>query len=196
MNNSDVSKSSDMTEGTVGKTAVASDAMSVHGTFTAVCRDKDGNIKWEDTVKNLVTTLGKNLLLDTTLAGSAYTVVGPYMGLISSVSYTTGPAAGDTMTSHAGWTEAGGANAPTYTTRKTISWSAASGGVKASSSVPVFTFTGAGTVKGSFIVTGSGALATVDNTAGTLYCAGLFSGGDKTVAASDTLTLTYSGTLT
>lgn len=193
--NSDVNKTSDAADAAVGKTAGAADSMSVHGRFTAVCRDKDGNIKWTDEFDNLVTTLGKNLLLDTTLAGSGYTVVGPYMGLISPVSYSA-VAAADTMASHAGWTEAGGTNAPTYTTRKTIAWSAASGGVKASSSIPAFTFTGAGTVKGAFIVTGSGATTTVDNTAGTLYSAGLFSGGDKTVAASDTLTVTYSGTLT
>src|SRR4029077_11874811 len=95
------------------------------------CRDKDGRLKWREVIENVVCTVGKNLALDTFLAGAAYTVVGPYMGLISSVSYTA-VAAGDTMASHAGWLEAGGTNAPTYTgNRKTAVWSAATAGGKA-----------------------------------------------------------------
>ncbi|WP_248789580.1 hypothetical protein, partial [Escherichia coli] len=40
-----------------------SDEMGIHGTYHAVCYDNDGNIKWEDDIKNLVTTVGKNLTL-------------------------------------------------------------------------------------------------------------------------------------
>ena len=149
-------------------------------------------------IDNVVTTVGKNLALDTYLAGSAYTVTGPFIGLISNVSYTTGPAAGDTMASHGGWTEAGGTNAPTYTApRKTAAWSAASGGSKALSSNLSFAIT-SGTnviIKGCFMVYGSGAVSTIDNTAGTLYSAGTFSGGDKTVSNGDTLTVSYSTSL-
>lgn len=158
--------------------------------------------KWSGEAKayapNLVTTVGKNLALDTLLAGSAYTTVGPYLGLISNVSYTTGPAAGDTMVSHGGWTEAGGTNAPTYTApRKTLSFSAASGGSKATSAAASYSIT-SGTnviVKGCFLVTGTGAVSTIDNTAGTLYSAGLFSGGDKTVSNGDTLTVSYTASM-
>lgn len=156
--------------------------------------------KWhgEAPAHNLVTTVGKNLALDTLLAGSAYTTTGPYLGLISNVSYTTGPAAGDTMASHGGWTEAGGTNAPTYTApRKTLSFSAASGGSKATSTAASYAIT-SGTnviIKGCFLVLGSGALATIDNTAGTLYSAGLFTGGDKTVSNGDTLTVTYTASM-
>lgn len=164
------------------------------GRYTAECRDKDGNLKWADEFDNLVTTAGKNLALDTILAGSAYTVTGPFMGLISSTSYSA-IAAGDTMSSHAGWLEAGNANTPAYTTRKTCVFSAASAGSKALSAGLVFTFTGSGTVKGCFIVLGASASATVDNTSGTLYSAGLFSGGDKTVGSSDTLTVSYTASM-
>ncbi len=149
-------------------------------------------------IDNVVTTVGKNLALDTFLAGSAYTVTGPYMGLISNVSYTTGPAAGDTMASHGGWTEAGGTNAPTYTApRKTAVFSAASGGSKALSSNLSFAIT-SGTnviIKGCFLVYGSGASSTIDNTSGVLYSAGTFTGGDKTVSNGDTLTVSYSTSL-
>src|SRR5580765_6775610 len=96
-----------------------------HGRYEIECIGSDGKLKWREIIDNVVQTVGKNLALDTFLAGSAYTVTGPYMGLISSTSYSA-VAAGDTMASHAGWLEAGGANAPTYTgNRKTAVWSAA-----------------------------------------------------------------------
>lgn len=166
-----------------------------HGFYTVQCHDKDGKLKWEDTFPNVVTTVGKNAALDAFLAGSAYTVTGPYMGLITSTSYT-GVAAGDTMASHAGWLEAGATNAPTYTSpRKTCAWSAASAGSKALSAALVFAMTGSGTIKGCFIVYGSGASSTIDNTGGTLYSAGLFTGGDKIVANGDTLSVSYTASL-
>lgn len=149
-------------------------------------------VKWDQLAHNTVVTVGKNAMLDAALAGSAYTVTGPYMGLIGAVSYTA-IAAADTMSSHAGWTEAGTVNAPTYTApRKTISWSAASAGSKAPSAAPVFAITGTGTAKGVFMAYGTGALSTIDNTAGTLFSAGLFSGGDQAVVNTNTLTVTYS----
>lgn len=153
---------------------------------------RNGEVVWEEEYPNTVVTVGKNLLLDQALAGSGYTVTGPYLGLISSTSYTA-IAAADTMASHSGWLEAGGSNAPTYSgSRKTASWAAASGGAKALASTADFTFTGAGTVKGSFMVLGSGASATVDNTGGTLLSAGLFTTGDKAVSSSDVLQVSYS----
>lgn len=165
------------------------------GVFEAVCIGPDGSEKWRDTFNNTVATVGKNLALDTYLAGSSYTVVGPYMGLISSVSFTA-IAAGDTMASHSGWTEAGVTNAPTYTTpRKTAAWSAASSGSKSLSAALSFAITGSGTVKGAFLVYGSGAVTTIDNTSGTLYSAGLFSGGDKVVGNGDTINVSYTASL-
>lgn len=149
-------------------------------------------VKWHGKAPNLVTDIGARLLLDTTLAGSSYTVTGPYMGLIGAVSYGAGPANADNMSSHSGWTEAGTTNAPTYTgPRKTISWNAASSRSKSPSSAPVYAITGSGTVKGVFLVLGPGASATIDNTSGTLYSAGLFSGGDQAVVNTNTLTVTY-----
>lgn len=149
-------------------------------------------VKWDQLAPNTVMTVGKNQILDSSLAGSAYTVTGPYMFLIGAVSYSAINAA-DTMASHAGWTEAGGTNAPTYTgPRKTISWSAASSGSKAPSSAPVYAITGTGTAKGVGIVFGTGAVSTLDSTAGVLMSAGLFSGGDQGVVNTNTLTVTYS----
>jgi hypothetical protein len=171
------------------KTAGVSEQAHASGVYTATLYDKDGNVKWEDTIDNLVTTVGGNFALDTVLAGSAYTAA-VVMGLKG-----TGTAViGDTQASHASWSEVGGANAPAYSgTRKTPAWSAASGKSKATSSAVSFTFTSGGTVAGCFInLAGSSA---IDNTTGTLYSAGDFSGGSKTVAATDVLNVTYTASI-
>lgn len=184
-----------ISDASVIRSASDSESCNAQGVYTVECYDADGNLKWSDTCHNVVATVGKNLALDTYLAGAAYTVVGPFMGLISSTSFTA-VAAADTMSSHGGWLEAGTANAPTYTApRKTAAWSAAAAGAKALSASLSFAITGSGTIKGCFLVFGTGALSTIDNTAGTLYSAGLFTGGDKIVVNSDVVNVSYSTSL-
>jgi hypothetical protein len=174
------------------------DGLLIKGVYSAQCYDKDGNIKWEDTINNHVMTEGMNLLLETTLDGSGYTVTGPFMGLISSVGYGT-TAVGDTAAQIGGtndWDEAGPSFAPDYTgDRKTCVWDAAAAGVKALSAALAFTFSASGTVKGCFIVTGASASATHDDTNGVLLSAGVFTGGDKVVASTDVLNVSYDITL-
>jgi hypothetical protein len=176
----------------VTRGAQEQEGVTLKGKYDFECYDKDGNLKWKDTIENVVCTVGKNTALDAFLAGSAYTVVGPFMGLISSVGYGAGPVVGDTMASHPGWTEAGGANAPTYTApRKTAAWSAASAGSKALSAALVFSITATGQINGAFMVYGTGALSTIDNTAGVLLSAGAFA-AFKSVSNGDTLNVSYS----
>ena len=146
---------------------------------------------WTDVIHNVVTTVGKNHMLDNYLAGSGFTQVGPYMGLISSVGWSA-VAAADTGASHAGWTEAGSTNAPTFTARIAPSWSAASAGAKAASSAVSFTMTSAGTLQGAFIVLGAGAVTTLMSTAGTLFSAGAFSGGSQVVSNSGIAQVSWS----
>jgi hypothetical protein len=154
--------------------------------------DKDGHLLWEADFPNTVVTVGKNSLLDNYLAGSSFTQTGPFMGLISSASFSAISAA-DTMSSHSGWLEAGATNAPTYTgPRPTCAWSGASAGSKSLSAALSFAITGTGTVKGVFIVLGASAVSTIDNTAGTLFSAGLFTGGDQAVVDTNTLNVSYS----
>lgn len=178
----------------VGRAGGLSEIAEVHGKYHVECIGADGKVKWSEDFDNLVTTVGKNLALDTFLAGSGYTVTGPYMGLING---SAGSAAlGDTMASHAAWLEVGGANQPTYSgTRKTVSWSSASNGSKTTSAAASFAITGSGTVGGCFLVFGTGASSTINNTGGTLYSAGAFSGGSKTVDNGDTLNVTYTASL-
>jgi len=165
-----------------------SDTATIKGRYYAVCYDKDGNVKWEDTIENLVTTVGKNLTLDTILGNSAAGAV--VMGLKG-----TGTAVvADTQASHASWLEVGLANAPTYSgSRKTPVFSAASAGVKSTSSASTFSITSTGTVAGCFINIGGS--ATIDNTTGTLFSAGDFS-SSKSVVNGDSIAVSYSATLT
>ena len=175
----------------------ASEDAKAEGVYTVECYLEDGTLRWKDTIDNVVTNVGKNLLLDSGL-GANVTVVGPYMGLISSIGYTGVPVVGDTMSSHGTWVEAGSStNYPLYTApRKTCVWASASGGSKALSAALSFSIiTTGGTVKGCFIVTGTGALSTIADTNGVLYSAGVFTGGDKVVGVGDTLQVSYSTSL-
>lgn len=175
----------------VSGVASMSEQCHAEGVYTATCYDADGNVKWSDTFENTVTIAGKNDALDKYFAGSAYTAAF-YLGLISSVSYSTIVAA-DTMASHAGWTEAGATNAPAYSqgARPTTAWSSASAGAKALSASLTFSITSTGTLKGAFLTT----VSTKDGTTGVLYSAGLFTGGDKAVGSGDSVSVSYSASL-
>ena len=179
---------SDKCEASTGYNTAPSDTATIEGRYYAVCYDKDGNVKWEDAIENLVTTVGKNLTLDTILGNSAAGAV--VMGLKG-----TGTAAiTDTQSSHAGWLEVGLANAPTYTgNRPTPSFSSAAAGSKTTSSAVSFSMTSTGTVPGCFINIGGS--ATKDSTTGTLFSAGDFS-SSKAVVNGDTIAVTYTLTLT
>ena len=173
------------------------EALKLKGKYTAKCYDKNGKLKWEDAIDNVVTDVGANQLLDSAFGSGP--VAGPFLGLISSVGYSTPPAVGNTMASHTGWSEAGnGSNYPNWSTpasnaRGTMSFAAASGRAKALTAAISFVIaTNGGTVKGCFVVFGTGAVATNNNTSGVLYSAGLFSGGDKVVGIGDTLQVSYS----
>jgi hypothetical protein len=177
------------------------EGMGIEGYYHVECRDPEGNLKWVEDVPNLVVAAGKQLMLDTLLRGSAYTVVGPYLGL-TNASLT--PAATDTMTTLVG----GGKEFTAYTVggsavRGTAVFSASTSSGTTPSNVTTstagaitYTITGAGgSVYGCFLVTGTGAVNTQSNTAGTLYSEGNFS-GVKNVSVNDSLAVTYNTTAT
>jgi hypothetical protein len=165
-----------------------SDEMGISGVYHAVCYGADGQVKWEEPIENIVTTVGRNLTLDTILGNSAAGAV--VMGLKG-----VGTAvAADTQASHASWLEVGGTNAPAYSgNRPTPSFASAAAGSKATSSAVSFSMTSTGTVAGCFINIGGS--ATKDSTTGTLFSAGDFS-STKAVVNGDTIAVTYTLTLT
>ena len=55
--------------------------------YTFECRDKGGNLKWQEQVHNLVVDAGLNDLLDKYFKGSSYTAAW-YVGLIDNASFT------------------------------------------------------------------------------------------------------------
>ena len=165
------------------------DKLSIRGKFF-IEHIRDGKVIYKGEFHNLVTTVGKSELLDNGLDGST-----GYMFLISSVDYST-IVVGDTMSSHAGWKEAGAVNAPNYSgNRKTCVWDSGASGAKALSSALNFTFSELGTVKGGGIVFGSGALATKDDTNGVLFSAALFDEGDREVITNDQINVSYEVTI-
>lgn len=183
----------DETNASVAKNVKLGKKICLRGYFTYKCYDKDGNLKWTDDSKNTVVTVGANYLLDATFATAA--IVGPFLGILTGAT-AGGPviSTADTMTAagHAGWLEVGNANAPLLmSARPTAVFAAASARSKVMTTAAV-TASGAGTAKGSFLVLNTGAVSTIDSTAGTLFSAGAFSGGDKLLATGDTLQVTYS----
>lgn len=139
---------------------------------------------WEHEAPNVVTNVGRNDILDKYWRGSAYTQT-VVMGLAG----TGTKAAGDTQASHAGWSEVGGANAPTYTgNRKAVTMGAASSQSSVSPQQS-YAITSTGTVSGLFM--NNGGSATKDDTTGTLVSVVNFTGGDEAVNNLDTLLVTY-----
>jgi hypothetical protein len=169
------------------RSAGSSESVELDGHYSVECIGADGQVKWAEEIFNLVTTVGKNFTMDTVLGNSAGGAV--VMGLKG-----TGTAVvADTQASHASWDEVGLANAPTYTgNRPTPTFSAASAGAKATSSAVSFAITSTGTVAGCFINIGGS--ATKDNTTGTLFSAGDFTGGSRSVINGDTLNVSYTAT--
>ena len=161
------------------------ETIKISGFYNVECVGADGQVKWSDTIKNLVVTVGKNDLLDKYFAGSSYTAVW-YMGLVDGTSTPT-YAATDTLASHAGWTENTG-----YVgiNRISVGWNAASSGYKTSTST-TFSINVSGTIAGA-LLTVTQAKAT---TTGVLYSAGNFTGGSRTVISGDTLNIVYTASV-
>ena len=192
MSNIDKLGMGDSFDASVTRNAGSSDQLGLEGRYTFTCYDKDGNIKWTDGIENLTTNVGRANLLDSYFANTGGGAV--VMGLMTNNAVPASiPAYTDTQASHGGWFEAGSANAPTYSgTRKTPSFSSATSAnpsVLSTASAVVFSMTGSGTVTGAFINIGGS--SAIDNTTGTLFSAGNFTAGSKTVTSGDTINVTY-----
>jgi len=160
------------------------------GVFHVQCFDSAGNLKWEDQMHNLVVNVGLQDMNDKYFKGSSYTAAF-YLGLVTGPGSGTTYAAGDTLASHAGWTEftnySGSRKAVTFGTATTADPSV----IDNSASPAQFVISGAGgTVAGAFLCTVS------SGTSGTLFSEADFqSPGDRVVVSGDTLNVTYTFSL-
>jgi hypothetical protein len=177
------------TAGLVAKTGFGETAKG-GGVFHVQCFDKDGTLKWEDQMHNLVVNEGLQDMNTEYFKGSAYTAAF-FLGLVTGPGSGTTYAAADTLASHAGWTEftnySGSRKAVTFGTATTADPSV----IGNSASPSQFSITGAGgTVAGAFLCT------VASGTSGTLFSEADFqSPGDRVVVSGDTLNVTYTFSL-
>jgi hypothetical protein len=175
-----------MTAGLVAGTRSGEEMLAL-GKFKIQCFDKDGKLKWEDENHNLVVNTGLQYMCGSALT-SVTQITTWYIGLYGAGA-SNAPAAGDTMASHAGWTEVvpySNADRPTcsFATATTANPSVATN----SASVAAFNINATATVGGAFLVSNN----TKSGSTGTLFSAADFSApGDRTVANFDTLNVTY-----
>jgi hypothetical protein len=178
---------SDKVASTVTLGSQSVDKASATGVYKIQCHDVSGNLKWEAESKNLVVNEGLQDMNAKYFTGSSYTATW-YLGLYGAGASNT-PAASDTMSSHAGWTEIvpySNATRPvcTFGTPTTANPSVATN----SASPASFTINATATVGGAFLTSDS----TKGGTAGTLFSAADFGApGDRSVANADVLTVTY-----
>ena len=154
-------------------------AIKIGGVFTIRCIAPNGDVKWEDEAKNLITNEGLDHILDVVVAAGTQTATW-YVGLMGG---SPTPAAGDTLASHAGWTEveAYTGDRQTYTPGAVSSQSVDNSASKATFAINA----DATTVGGAFLA------STATGTSGILLSAAAFTGGDKTADNGDTIEVQY-----
>jgi hypothetical protein len=158
-----------------------SEVTRIHGFWNLLAWDEYGNLIREESWENIVVNEGLDHILSSTLAGGTQ-ITSWYVGLTDGTPTT---AAGDTMSSHSGWSEV-----QAYDEAARPGWTAgsvSSQSVDNSSSKATFTINSdSTTIGGGFLVSDS----TKGGTSGTLYSVGAFSGGDLTLNNGSTLDVT------
>ena len=182
----DFGKASDKFDAVMSTSGGENDMVQGGGVFTVTCHNADGILKWEDDFHNLVPSQGLQYMSASFFNAVGYTTA-LYFGLITGPGSGTTFAAGDTLASHAGWSESvlvGSRKAITFGTPTTATPSVTIG------TAAVFTVTSAATIAGAFVTNAS------TGTSGVLFAEGDFTGGDKSVTTGDTLSVTYTFSLT
>lgn len=181
------SSASDKVACDVVKGKGVTDGVRGGGVFTIECRDKDGNLKWSDSTPNLVVNVGLQDMNTKYFSGSSYTAAW-YIGLYGAAS-SNNPAAGDTASSHAGWTEV---TAYSQSTRPAATFGTATTAdpsvISNSASPATFSMNATNTVGGAFLISNN----TKGGTTGVLFSAADFQApGDRAVVSGDTISVTY-----
>ena len=152
--------------------------LGLKNVWTIECYDSEGKLKWGETKKNLVTTEGLNHVLSSTLDGGTQ-ITAWYVGLKG----TGSAAAGDTMASHAGWTEDQNYS---QSVRQTLTLGTASAGsIDNTASKATYSINATATIAGAFITSDN----TKGGTSGTLYGVVDFA-SSRSVISGDTLEVT------
>jgi len=144
--------------------------------YTLECRARDGQLRWRESKRNLVTIQGSDWLLSQGPQGFAF-----FVGLIDAAGFSA-ISDGDTAAVHPGWVEN---VAYSQGTRPAFVPGSASGGqVDNSASLATYSITANGTIQGAFCST----QATKGGTGGVLYSASAF-GTPRIVESGDVLTV-------
>jgi hypothetical protein len=187
----DQALSSDKIGAAITRTVVSGEAVAAGGVFTVQCIGVDGQVKWEESLTNLVVNQGLQNMNTEYFKGSGYTATW-YLGLYGSGA-TNDPTANDTAASHPGFTEIvpySNATRPaaTFGTATTADPSV----ITNSASPAVFTINATATVGGAFLISDN----TKSGTAGVLFSASDFAApGDRAVSTGDTINVTYTFSL-
>jgi hypothetical protein len=161
------------------------------GVYHIECHDKDGKLKWSADTQNLVVNEGLAYMAGTALTSVAQ-ITTWYIGLYGAGASNT-PAAGDTMASHAGWTEVVPYSNATRVAATFVTATTANPSVVTNAASPAtFNINATSTVGGAFLTSGSAK----SGTAGTLFSAADFAApGDRSVVSGDILSVTYTFSL-
>jgi len=161
------------------------------GVYYVECHDKDGKLKWSADSKNLVVNAGLAYMAGTALT-SVTQITTWYIGLYGAGASNT-PAAGDTMSSHAGWTEVVPYSNATRVAATFVTATTANPSVVTNAASPAtFNINATSTVGGAFLTSGSAK----SGTTGTLFSAADFSSpGDRSVVSGDVISVTYTFSL-
>lgn len=183
--------SSDKVGAAITRTVGSADKVAAGGVFTVTCIGADGQVKWEENLMNLVVNVGLKDMNDKYFTGASYTAAW-YIGLYGAAA-SNNPAAGDTASSHAGWTEV---TPYSNATRPACTFAAATTAdpsvITNSTSPASFSINATATVGGAFLISDN----TKGGTTGVLFSASDFAApGDRSVASGDTLAVTYTFSL-
>jgi hypothetical protein len=164
---------------------------SATGVYHVECHDKDGKLKWTADSKNLVVNEGLAYMAGTALTSVAQ-ITTWYIGLYGAGASNT-PAAGDTMSSHAGWTEVVPYSNATRVAATFVTATTANPSVVTNAASPAtFNINATSTVGGAFLTSGSAK----SGTTGTLFSAADFAApGDRSVVSGDIISVTYTFSL-
>jgi len=156
-------------------------SIDLHTNYDVECW-RSGKLIWTESFHNLVTTVGKNKILDACFkTGEAANQW--FIGLTNNSGFSA-YALTDTMSSHPGWTEA---TPYSNATRPAFVASAPSGGsMNNIASRAVYTINATGVIRGAFLVDNS----TKGGSTGTLYGIGDFTISTRSVLIGDILNLT------